>query len=393
VFLCFGGLLQADTPGDCYHWNTGSDSSSTFADSSGEYCVSWSGHNCAYHIDTFNVHVVQPPLLFVAGNSCINATTGLAYTRNAPGDTTNFTYRWENSSGTLLKTASSPQGDSLAGLPPGDYRLRVSCAVGCDTTFFFTVDTLPMPALPYLPDTTVCRGRHLQFNSPPDVTAAYWIFGDGGTSTALNPLHPYGDVGDFYPAVVVSNAAGCSDTAFGTVHVKALELSLRGDSGVLDKGSKLVLKTYANKSYSVVQWKPFALFPDQSSKQQTIYPEVTVQVVVKAVSELGCEDTASLEVFIKPTIKMPTAFSPNGDGLNDYFKPFAWGQGYKVITFQVFNRWGQMVYHSFGDAAMKGWDGSCGGKAVDAGTYYYRIDVSTEYGESIEEKGDVTLIR
>jgi hypothetical protein len=51
------------------------------------------------------------------------------------------------------------------------------------------------------------------------------------------------------------------------------------------------------------------------------------------------------------------------------------------------------VYDGFGDAAMKGWDGRYKDKPVDAGTYFYRIAVSTEYGELLQQKGDVTVLR
>jgi gliding motility-associated-like protein len=392
VSLCFGELLQADTPGDCYQWNTGSDSSSAWVDTSEQYIVCWSSNDCAYHIDTFLVHVVQLPQLFVTRNSCANAANGLAFVRNVPGDTTTFNYAWKDANGAILKAASGNSADTFyAG--PGNYFLQINTAAGCDSTLSFSVDALPVPELPYLADTAVCRGKYVQFHTSPDATQTNWVFGDGNFSTEANPLHAFGKAGTYYMAVVVTNAAGCSDTADAEIRVNELNLALSVSPEVMEAGKEVELNTSADRSYRIVGWEPTALFPEQNRKRQRIYPNETVVIFVKGISEQGCVDTARVTVYVKPELRMPTAFSPNGDGLNDYFAPFVNGKRYKVSTFQIFNRLGQMVYDGFGDAAMKGWDGRYKGKPVDAGTYFYRIAVSTEYGELLQRKGDVTVLR
>lgn len=392
VSLCFGGLLQTDTAGDCYHWNTGSDSSSAWADTSGQYIVCRSSDNCAYHIDTFTVHVVQLPQLFVATNSCVNAVNGLVYAQNTPGDSTTFNYAWKDANGGILQTASSNSADTFyAG--PGHYLLQISTGAGCDTTLSFTVDALPVPGLPYLVDTAVCRGKYIQFNTSTDATETNWVFGDGDFSTEQNPLHAFGKTGVYYMAVVVTNASGCSDTADAEIRVNELNLELSVSPGVIEQGNEVELNTSADRNYSIVAWIPFDLFPEQNNKRQDLYPSETMVIRVQGISDQGCMDTASVTIYVKPEIRMPTAFSPNGDGLNDYFAPFADGKSYKVSTFRIFNRLGQLVYDGFGETAMKGWDGTYKGKPVDAGAYFYRIAVSTEYGELLKQKGDVTVVR
>lgn len=90
---------------------------------------------------------------------------------------------------------------------------------------------------------------------------------------------------------------------------------------------------------------------------------------------------------------MPDAFTPNGDGRNDRFRPRASGDQIFIRHFEVYNRWGQLVWKGYGQGAVDGWDGMFGGKPADIGTYFYVIDIETPSGGTIAQKGDVILIR
>ena len=86
----------------------------------------------------------------------------------------------------------------------------------------------------------------------------------------------------------------------------------------------------------------------------------------------------------------PTAFSPDGDGINDLFKVY--GQGMSDFKIEIFNRWGQMIYKSF--QLSEGWDGTFKGKNLPTGSYVYKIKTS-EYSEDkkIVKTGTVALVR
>jgi gliding motility-associated-like protein len=86
----------------------------------------------------------------------------------------------------------------------------------------------------------------------------------------------------------------------------------------------------------------------------------------------------------------PTAFSPDGDGINDLFKVY--GQGMSDFKIEIFNRWGQMIYKSF--QLDEGWDGTFKGKNLPTGSYVYKIKTS-EYSEDkkIVKTGTVALVR
>ncbi|MFN5458782.1 MAG: CotH kinase family protein [Bacteroidota bacterium] len=86
---------------------------------------------------------------------------------------------------------------------------------------------------------------------------------------------------------------------------------------------------------------------------------------------------------------VPTGFTPNGDGLNDFLYPY--GTLYvSGLEFEVFNRWGQKVFST--NDKTKGWDGTFQGTEAPAGVYAYRLKAITE-SKVIQTSGNVTLIR
>ena len=86
---------------------------------------------------------------------------------------------------------------------------------------------------------------------------------------------------------------------------------------------------------------------------------------------------------------MPAAFTPNGDGLNDVFKP-------KLSCYtsafhcRIFNRWGKKIFET--SDINKGWDGTCTGTKILSGTYVYYIDYKTTQGIIKTTRGTIVLI-
>jgi len=111
----------------------------------------------------------------------------------------------------------------------------------------------------------------------------------------------------------------------------------------------------------------------------------------------GCTDTASILIRVRTEVKVfvPTVFSPNGDGVNDYFFPKFTIQDVSVERMAVYDRWGEQVFarENFTASSEKdGWDGSARGKPLNPGVYVYLI----QYREGQDIKilqGDLTLIR
>jgi len=113
---------------------------------------------------------------------------------------------------------------------------------------------------------------------------------------------------------------------------------------------------------------------------------------VHVISAYGCEGDAYIRVWVVDhgSYFIPSAFSPNGDGKNDEFKPL--GVGYrKVNYFRIFDRWGQQVFKS--SDFSRGWDGMVNGRRADMGTYFWMLSLEDRYGKDVNLKGDVTLLR
>ncbi len=92
-------------------------------------------------------------------------------------------------------------------------------------------------------------------------------------------------------------------------------------------------------------------------------------------------------------MSVPSAFSPNGDGRNDVFRPVLEPEcPVKGYTMSVYNRWGQCVYSS--NILSQGWDGTLRGEPAALGTYVYLLELeSGSRNKSIQKRGDVMLVR
>jgi gliding motility-associated-like protein len=139
-------------------------------------------------------------------------------------------------------------------------------------------------------------------------------------------------------------------------------------------------------------WSPSAHLDTATIASPLAQPLKPTLYEVIGINEYGCRDTAYSRVHINYDMPdfVPNAFSPNGDGLNDVFRPV--GITYqKLSVFKVFNRYGNEVYS--GTDPAQGWDGSYKGKPCEAGTYYYLIALVYPDGRTQSYKGDLTLIR
>ena len=123
----------------------------------------------------------------------------------------------------------------------------------------------------------------------------------------------------------------------------------------------------------------------------TTLQEPTLYEVVLE-TPFGCIYRAELLVDIRAfRSEMPNAFSPNGDGVNDYFNLVYRGGEPEVRDFRIFNRWGQLVYDN--ETPEQGWDGTYRGRSQPADVYIYRLQLITPEGKEQTYEGEVTLIR
>ena len=168
-----------------------------------------------------------------------------------------------------------------------------------------------------------------------------------------------------------------------------------GNNITICKGDSVQIGAAPRAQY-IYNWLPAAALNNDSISNPWVKPAVTTTYYLHQkdfkfdetidsviVTVRTCEDTT------KNSLTIPNAFTPNGDGYNDYFK--VKGSNIRSLTGKIFNRWGEELFR-FTDANSK-WDGKYKGKTVSDGVYFYIITATFNNGEVQEKHGCVEVVR
>jgi|GEM_PF-1835841 len=283
----------------------------------------------------------------------------------------------------------------------------------CTSTDTFIVRVIPLPTASAYSNPGVCKGDTVSLAlaaHSADAANFTWYI-DGAlmsSSPALNVvtaasgtggpfLISWNDTGLHVITLTAATVEGCqSEMAYDTVRVHALP-DATFDFATLNPGSLCledsVLFTALNKEYNnSYLWQPAQFFdinngPSVWGKVELATSDVTLTVT----DPYGCKASSTKE--FNPgdccSVVMPMAFSPNADGQNDYYRPLFAGY-HRFHIFRVTNRWGQTVYETTNN--LPEWDGTFGGIPQDMGVYFYYIKFDCG-GKTVEQKGDITLVR
>jgi gliding motility-associated-like protein len=142
---------------------------------------------------------------------------------------------------------------------------------------------------------------------------------------------------------------------------------------------------------SAYQWSPSAGLSATNILNPMANPTNTTTYTLSVTHPLGCVATDDILVTVLPyCVKPMEAFTPNGDGINDFWK-ITDGNCIRSAKVGVFNRYGSPVYES--DNYRDNWDGTYKGKPVPDGTYYFQISYQLANGKTVFQKGNVTILR
>lgn len=392
VVLCYqDSVVLTAGSGDHHYWDNGDTATSRIVKAPGIYRVWYRTSACSIHCDRFAVVFVTLPKTSDTAYSCPGGAGGTLWISST--DSTSRQFRWYDAGGRLLQQ-STGLTDTLRAPDTGNYFIRVGIAAGCDTTLSLRVESLPVPKAAFAAPSQVCYGTQVAFeDSSSQAVKWQWQFGDGKEAQQQHPQHQYRVPGDYPVQLVVHNIEGCSDTARRWISAKDFELRLRASDTQVAIHQELRLLTQAEGAYHILSWSPEALFPDQHKKEQWAGFTESTRVVVTGSSELGCPDSASIWIRVRPLLWLPSAFSPNGDGRNDLFRPVVTTPGARVQLFEIYNRWGQCVWRNSSNDPAAGWDGTHRGTAAEAGVYFYQLRAELPDGHVVQLKGDVTLVR
>jgi gliding motility-associated-like protein len=248
----------------------------------------------------------------------------------------------------------------------------------------FSVDNICVPDTANVVDTSLGALTYL------------WVSSDGQTSTNKNPGFVYSTPGVYTIRQYVFNPNTCNlvDSTQRTFTASALPVPgfIYSPNPSQENTPTRFTSTASN---DVVRW--LWTFGDGNTSTQRdpvhqyIAPNPANMVCQTVFNEVGCQDSICIPVesIINIVNELPSAFSPNGDGVNDLF--FVRGFGIIKMTLRIFNRQGLMVFET--TSQNVGWDGKYKGIAQPMDAYAWTLDLEYFNGQKVRKKGDVTLLR
>lgn len=238
----------------------------------------------------------------------------------------------------------------------------------------------PLPAAVIASEDSTCRDLPLVLTGTAISSVAIVSY-DWMADTILNTIgntNPYTatpTVSTHY-LLVVTDANGCKSPPVSKfIYVQQPPPTIQWDTTVI-VGQQIPINTGTGSNYTYT-WTP----PSDLSCLNCIYPvsTTTVNVVynVDVMDNMSCfRVTNTYSVYIDPltSVDVPTAFTPNGDGVNDVIYVDGWGIR-KLNYFRIYNRWGQLLFET--NDIKTGWDGFYNGVPQNMETYVYQVSVET----------------
>jgi len=280
-----------------------------------------------------------------------------------------------------------------------DYVAQATNRFGCTTydtcqvTVYQPIQLTISPA-----DTSICPGQPVSYQLNTDGITR-WTGSDLSNTTISNPTAT--PSGNRSYTVTVEDSAGCySGSAMANVYVYSLPEVNAGDDQVLPYNTPFTIKPIYSLDVGTYQWEPAAGLPCSTCSSIGGIALKSTTYTVKTTSLQGCQASDKITIYVaceKGNLLLPTAFTPNGDGLNEFFYPIT--RGYRNIkTFVIFNRRGNKVFERQNFAPnipSLGWNGITRNAETSSSTeaFGWYLEAACEQGETIINKGTVVLVR
>jgi len=268
------------------------------------------------------------------------------------------------------------------------------CAAASDTLFLSFVN----PLLASFSVSNACAGSATLFTSTSTTTGApivgwNWSFGNGTSGTGPQTTTTFATQGQYLATLTVFAQNGCSSTVTQTLDILNAPVAAFTIAGELFTDTPI---EFTDNSFGATNWQ--YNFGDGNgaivAEPVHEYTEAGQYIIIQTVTNsAGCSDRDSLLISIKEREilppKLPNAFSPNGDGVNDFF--YVRGGPFETMQLNVYNGWGELIFETADPLA--GWDGKHDGKAEINGVYVYTVIAKSVDGVEHDRSGKVTLVR
>ena len=351
-------------------------------------------------IDT-NVTVLEPNTLTVDTLSIINplcsSSSDGSVNLITNGGTNPYSFVWTDSLGVDLLQ----DNDTAVGLSAGIYYALVTDTNGCTAKDTVTlIPVLEILANAGMEDTLVCFGDSLTLTGTssgainPSIS---WNLLGASLSFDSTIIYTFEDSSTYiYDFVFVVSEQTCTDRDSVKITVAPLPTVDAGNDVDLSFGSSFDLGgTPTGPVNSSYIWTPLTNFVFESDSIDE-NPEIEFNsseiYIVLVTDSNGCINSDTIKVNLIPDIVVPSAFSPNGDGINDVWI-IEIPQQFTNVTVRVYNRWGSLVYDR-AQAGGENWTGNGNNsKSIPVGTYYYIIEYIDFDGQKDNMNGPITIIR
>ena len=326
------------------------------------------------------VHITPvKPVVCMGGSLALNATGGVSYSWFPPTGLDRAD---------VASPVASPDASTL-------YTVTAVDGNGCQGALSVNVVVQGPEKVTVSPDSTsVCAGGSVSLQA--SGTDRYSWVGDGIDAAGLGSVVVKPLVSTHY-RVVGSDSSGCfSDTAVVAVTVLPLPTVNAGADVEVLQGEPVTLTASGSPDIVGWQWSPGDYLSCTDCAQPVCTPLQPETYVVKAVNAVGCSvgDTVVVKLICDELhVRIPEAFTPNGDGHNDRFVILGIGE---VDHLVIYDRWGVKVFerdHFYTADRSAQWDGMVGGQQAPAGVYAYFVEMRCPVGGRFTKRGTVVLVR
>jgi gliding motility-associated-like protein len=316
------------------------------------------------------------------------ATAYQVETEKACGAQANGTARILHPSGSSLFSVQWPDGDTSrwrTDLREGRYQVEVQDENGCISTVDIIIQEERGAAFSITTKDESCLGDNdgwIELFSD----SASFIY-NGEVYSSADTLFNLGR--GTYDIEVISASGKCTLDTVATVEAGEIITIDLVEAILLSRPSvELPLSVTQGQARSY-KWMPTDHLSCTDCPRPLASPTEEMTYRVTVVSENGCEATAQIKVLITRDVFIPTSFTPNGDNINDVFRPYfsTPDQPYRM---RIYSRWGELIYQCEGLDC--GWDGTMDGRRLMPSVFVYKIEYTSGRSTSEEVRGSITIL-
>jgi len=336
--------------------------------------------------DSVTVHVIDKVNLELPPDTTICKTDSIFI----QPETNALYFSWTPAQALNSSVVKSPYA-----VPLSNTTYSLTASVGkCFATGKMNVNVVPYPAASAGLDGAICFGKTIALNA--NIVGSNFTWSPESSLYNAKTLSPIaGPQSTTSYILYVTDTLGCPKPATDTVEVTVIPkiIAFAGNDTTVVRTQPLQLNATGG---SIYEWAPSSNLSNAFIANPVAVfndgPD-TITYNVKVSTPEGCFSSDSIKIYIfktEPQVFIPTAFTPNGDGRNDMFRPTVAGMK-QFYYLRIYNRWGQLLYNT--GTPEKGWDGTYNGNKQAAGTYVYVIEAKDYTDKSFLKKGTFVLIR